>query len=1815
MAKNLQNTSQNVNNNFSKGLNKDYDPSLVQEGMWTHARNASNNTIEGDVGSLSNESANFICGITGATMPLTVVKKYIIGVIQIFSDKWLIFTAGHNALGQSVSSEIGLLEEESCLYRPIVQDKCLGFDKRFLITGSSKENEDCSWSSFFADGNNPDRYINIGDPKTWPSSDYQWVGTTVDMNYYFNGVDKILWPNVQWYELCKDSGGCEQTEPGVWPPNCPGQYTCITCTPINKLNCDKLRLARLMDTPCLNVTLGTSGGTLRNGSYFATIAYSIKGQKVTDYFSQSNVQQIWTPNNTEGSLLIEVNADNVNFSEFILVVVQNINQGTVAKQIGIYSTKTNKIELDQIKEDLITVPLEQLPLQTPVFEKSDQITDVNSYLIRVGPTSKFDFNYQPLANLIKAKWASVEYPASYYIDGGNKGSYLRDEVQPFFIRWVYDTGDKSASYHIPGRAPSTFLVPTNNTVTPEQAILIDQNSLTADDQVFEVYNTASSAPTPGLIGTILADGGKVIDAGNMGYWESTERYPDNQAEIWNASAHCWTGVGNLPDTAYDLCGLPIRHHKFPDNYLNTNTIHFEPNPSAATQGDSLNIRIMGVYFENIIMPKDNDGYDIPGIVGYEILKGSREGNKSIIAKGMINNMRSYALKGTVARGREGLYPNYPFNTILPLGYSTTIGDHNYLANDPYIRMQDPANEDDVLNQQVPSDIITFHSPDTMFRTPYLSTTELKLYGYLSGFSTQQFIEPDQHPKFKLLSDASVIVMFLGGITEAIISFIGRYNKKASSFTSPGYASDATGATIYPIAVGGAVAGQAAATAYDTAITAYYAAGGSIIDLFSSIFSGTKPTLGAINTIKDTALNTAVLTGGVAVSGDEYTYTVPNLDYLPIPLRILGGLNQALYYFSEGADVTLNIIYTLLPYRQFALQSVAHGFYSNMTKENMAVDILRFKTDLNLYIRDAIQELPRYQDSSGIYHSYSINNLKRSDTVVIRTTTGANLNQGPKLLNIDQSLVTLGTLVQHGTGSNLPDFENQDTPFSLPIASHYAAIKVRLRNQYGQLQGIKQIVISPCEQKINLSGFEFQTIQTNINCPTLTLGNPYLVFNKLSMSPIFFGGDTYINRYTEKNTMFYFYDWLYGQPDGFEYNYYLHQMIPSPRFAVNSIKYEVSDLSPSNFNSPTPGTGSVPTSFYNLDYYAVTNINPNRYYDYTDDTLGGFPDTYPGILGVKESKFYLANSAVRDFFVESDVLVDFREPGLTVAEKNYDPYRYTDYISMFNMKPEIITAGNWYRYDYSLSAAKAYTQYFSAGNLQSRYYDPSVSSLCYTYYPDRLYYSLQQQEESFKDSWFVFLPNNYKEFRSQISGVKSINKSGLFITFKNDSPLMYQGVDTLQTDLGTKITIGDGGLFSQPQQSVSNADKPYEYGSSQSKLSVVSTPAGLFYISQNQGKIFNYADGLKEISQTGLKWWFSLFLPYQLTQDFPNYPYKDNPVAGIGCQGMYDNMNSVLYFSKKDFKLKEKYKDQVQYIPVVTTGKFKGRGDYFTLNGTGRYELGDEFLFEDASWTISYDPKNQFWISFHDWHPELSLPTKTTFLTTKNNTLWKHNEACDYFCNYYGVDYPFEIELPIITGKTVTTIKSVEYILECYRRSSLNCVDQFQVLDFNFNKAVVFNFEQVSGYLNLNIFPKNNITLSLQYPIPNPAILVEPDVQPLPGFEILFSKEENKYRFNQFWDMTRDRGEFPIGSSYPPTGPLVPGTTELLGNYSQEYLWVTQPNGYIKTLNPNNLDINKAQLQRKKFRHYLNFLHLRRDVSGNVNMILKLTESKNQLSLR
>ena len=1814
MAEEKGNLNTSKTSTFIKGLHKDSDPAFIQEGMWTYARNAVNNTIEGDVGTISNEVSNALCATAGATIPNIYPYKYIIGMIHLFTDKWIVYTASHiNEISIAPGmSEIGLFEEQSCTYRPIVQDLCLGFSKANLISGAAREKEDCSWQVYWADGLNPDRYLNVGDPKTWPDSSYSWLGGGANsINYYSNGtIVDFLWPGVPWNEKVTPANPCEFT------------------TNINSLNCEKTRLARLMNTPCLNLRLGEGSGSLENGSYYAVIAYSIKGEKISDYFAASNVQPVYTTVSAQGSLQLEVEADTVNFDEFQLVLVSNVNENTVARIIGYYSTNTRNIFIDQYKPSLESIDITLVPLVTPVFEKSDQIVQLNSYLLKIGPTSKFDFNYQPLANLIETEWVSVEYPANYYFRGGSRTNYMRDEVYTFFIRWVYNTGDKSASYHIPGRVAESW----GPNGIPENEPYSNSDSFPGDTRLFQTINTARQYPPNPAYPYTLADGGRVIAAGKMGYWQSTEIYPDNRPDIWNASSYYWTGTWDtatglpIPSPKYDLCGLPIRHHKFPENVIYnettgqltpyTDTYHFRKDPVT----DALYIRMMSVQFKNIIYPKDNDGNDIPGIVGYEILRGSRDGNRSIIAKGMINNFRTYNRSGVPGNTRTGLYANYPYNTIIPIGNDTTGHDQYY--NDPFIKSVDTNNN--FLNQGVPINIISFHSPDTSFRTPYLSPIELKLYGHVSGQARQRFIEPQGHPKFKLLTNDSLWIILIAGLGDALLRRLGKkqINYPLGSFENQyGLNWATTGGTGGPavtffdaINLTSALPNQfyqvwAGATQPSrTAFFNYVNAGGSLADYFTgadgqAVFANTNNSVSG-------------LTGGIRNSA-SYTVDQSGSSLLPswadLLFNSLSSVSQSGFYFMEGAQAAQELLYAFAPYRQYALQLIGHGLYDEFTPFNIS-DTKRFKIADSSYVFKNISfEIDDYTDTiAGVAsQKYTINNYKRGQLLMLRTERADTpTTDGPKLLvngttGLDQSLGSLG-MFDDWLGPDGPKIneKKKSLEFNVPIASHYGAMKIDNDDQYGQLKTITQLPITPCEQKFNYNALP----QINFTLPAPV--NKVVYQKVISQTPVIFGGDTYITRFTEKNPMFFFYNWLYTEPNGYEYNYFNNQMIPEPRYWANSEKYDVSQLNITSpgawaalFNGSTTGTGFLPNDYFNLD---------NENYIRNNDTI--FPG-YPGFTNAKNSYFYLSASGVRDFFVESDVINDFREVGVFDYEKCYNPYAYTDLETMFRMDQLTATEGNFYLYDYSLSITRLTNRYTSFGFLQSVYYNPEVAELCYTYYPNTITYSLPVSQTASTDGWFIFLPLNRKDFISQISGVKNFAKTGAFVTFKNDSPIVFQGVDTLEMDgSGTKVIIGDGGVFAREPQNIVVADKPYMYGSSQGRLSVISTPAGLYYISQDQGKVFSYGEGLQEVSQAGMKWWFDYFLPSKLLEDFPDYPYIDNPVAGVGTQAVYDNYNSVLYFCKKDYKLKEFGPDGQPLagrVVNVNTAKESYFNYYPYQNGEVsrtpvKLALGDSSIFEDASWTISYDPKSQFWISFHDWHPDLVMPTKDSFITTKKNQFYKHGASCGDYCNFYGVQYPFEIEFPMTTGQTVTTVKSIEYVLECYRREKRYCTDQFHVLDYNFDKLVIHNTEQISGYLNLNIFPKNNIALSLSYPQLN----INNN-----SFDILFSKEENKYRVNQFWDITKDRGEFPNGSGYPPQGPLIPGTTTLLGNYPENMLWITEANGYKKAINPQAVNYNKSLLQRKKFRHMVNFMYLSKTDSRDTNMILKLFNSKNQYSLR
>lgn len=1579
-----QGTTNVKTNTFNKGMVRDFSDAMVGEGMWTLARNAINVTPRGDMGVIGNEPSNQYCTST----PYTVI-----GMEHIEKTSWVVFST-NDAGGH----EIGIFNESGCKYTKKVSGTCLNFSTKALITAAVQKNYDCTWSVVFADGVNPDRLVNL---------------------------DRIPY-KIQGYT---------------------GSTDCPVPVYSTDLDCDQIRLMALNDAPVLRMVRGTGSGQLPNGSYQAVIAYSVNGVRVSDYFLPSNAQSVWTHENNGGSIEIHIDVVDKRFEEYELVVVAMINGQTTARRIGIYSTRQAMVYLDNYSEALAAVQLSLIPLHAPVYDKSDRIFTLNNYLLRSGVSTRPEPNYQLLANQVVTKWVEVEYPADYYYKGGHNLSYLRDENEIFFIRWVYNTGHRTSSYPVVGRAaqPSDLAIASNtgDIVDPAKNRNWQVNN-TATRNVVTPYNINwQGEPDPaGLNGRVTAEG-------LMGYHESTERHPSDKPQVWGT-----------------LCGKPITLHKFPDHNL-----------SHTNNSTSDKIYVLGVKFENIQHPLDLNGNPIQDIVGYEILRGSREGNKTVIARGLVQNMRGYPLLDSPGSTRKGAYQNYPYNDLRPDNFMSK----SLISDDPFTEYF--------------RDFFSFHSPDTTFRKPFLSAAELKIHGELHGTATGNFDWPYKHPKHKLISNA----LFTICATMGMIS---------SFFEALGSATTTHGVSPLDDAPAALAANAIAFTGSGAALSPAAVAGASMAAGLATAISPLQGWWGENKTGVSTG-------GGFGVNYNQRTggggLIRAITDYIPaigeVSRRILDAALTATYAVFLGGkhvDAMVRIAKAFSKRQQYALQYNSHGLYNNFLAPRP--NEIRRSVTRNQYVDPYIVDF----DPQTVVH-----NLFRNKFVGVRV--GSNIADPQTLDDSRQRM--------HERGS----FDDPLKRFDTTISGYLASLKVNFDNQFGQLDSVVQI-------PVHSGVYKTQPVK----------GKPFI-------SPVIFGGDQYINRYTEKTTFFYFHAWLMDLPDEIEYNYRNYINIPYPNYWADFENYDFGDMN-INLSINSGITWTKPSDFHKLD------------------------GTASGNMIIRERYFYLLNSGVRDFFVESEINLAHRDRGERMEEHFYDPNGgFSDLYTMF--RSDLAKIPNYYSYDYSLSASRFINNYVSWGSVLPRDYDPQVYATCFTYYPGRMLYSLQQQFEQKREAWRVFLANNYKDFEHRVNTVKPLNKTGALVLFDDAEPAVFNGVDELKTGNGVKVTIGDGGLFNQPFQSMVNADDVYEYGACQSTRSVVNCPHGTFWISQRNGKIHQMAgEGVGDISAQGLKSWFTRYLPSELLKRFPDYPYYDNPVGGVGCQAVYDNQYEILYFCKKDYKPKDNVcwdAAAKKFIPCSS-------GSDVIFGPVTGIALGDPMYFEDCSWTVSYDPKEKMWISYHDWYPDLVMPAADHFYTIKGSGFWKHNVAWNSFCNYYGKDHPFELEFPVSNGQTVHTLRSVEFLLECYKLEN-GGLDAFHILDEGFDYAAIWNTEQFSGWLKLELQPKNDPAAMLAYPK-----IGTTDIR------ILVSKEEQKYRFNQFWDIVRDRGEF--------TG-------------ASRQIWNTASNGYTRSMVLSSVDYNKPILERKRFRHYGSRVILRKAVSGSTKMLLRTGNVKQAISFR
>jgi len=1615
-------------------------------------------------------------------------------------------------------NEIGIYNEAGCTYDVIVRGGCLNFSTDNLIVGGSRESADCSEVIYWADGNR--------NPRRYLKLD--------EIPYTF-----------EWIK----SGDCQ-----------------IKRYNETELDCNSLLAERNIKVPEMSIQLGNSG-QLENGSYQVGIIYSDNLQRLTDVLNITSPQSIFSHNNSTGELEVTLSNLDENFDEFQLILIATVNQQTTYKIIGTYSISTKFVSIYENTGE--TISANEVLATTPSWYGADGFSVAGDYALWYGVKTRPELNYQSQANKIQSNWVAYRVPKNYYKNGGNKVGYYRDEVYSFAIQWLYKNGKWGPAYHIPGRSSKS----TDLTIITGKDSFETQSNICRSKEAVPKWKGYGSASGGFTLTNEDECSEYVAGTGEMSYHESVEEYP-NKPDVWGT-----------------LACKKIRHHKFPSSkiaHIHSNNI------------DDKSMIIMGVDFTNIEHPLNFDGVKEKDIVGYRILRETRKGNRSVIARGMLFNMRSYIDPSTE---KETLYQNYPFND---------------LRADPYLSHREFPFKDTYtdLHRISKTNYYSFHSPLAHIGKPKLTATELKIETEEIGQTYGEWNEVYKHPKQKIIRDFGFLLAGIVGMAEAVVGIVG---KRTVQYTAT------------PAPLGGDVASVfGSGTGYGTvSLIMYYIGVG-------------------IQALANTAIVAAVLGGALLepwlipagvvfadsarraakwIPGTNYSHKTDGGAYNSFTggYNVLTGTFAFPILFNEGATKALDLIYAAIPAIQYAYQYNGVATYSKFLNQPDG-DVRRGIEILN-YLLPVAQQVG----------SLPINNYKRESALIIKTT----------------SAIKVPTTIDNSRG--IPeDYDACDKlKHTATASSYYATLKVDKPGQYGQLYNT---------QYLSTGHLEVDLTNANTYSSGPVFGgdcyiNKFTVKRKMHYynQTGFDEKDGWEFDYRNYFNVSYPTHWLDSRKfDPMDwYN--------GGGLASSSSDFSGSDgdNDPQGSNSANGEEGAADTT----DMEGTTNNAENKTSKAANlwNKLNGWDLPHKNrffscekpykfspkqkdkttVFYVEDGKFYLSNNGVINFYCESDFNLDLRDWDEEIQFKHYNETSYTDLPSLF--RSDIQDFDNYYKFDKSYT--KELTEIIGASQIAA--YNPIKAESCYTYYPNQVIYSLPANKEALKDNWLVYLNNNKYRFpkeNGKITGVKYLDRKGLMFFFDNSAPFIHQTIDTLQTDSNLKITIGDGGLFSREPSPLSVTD--YAFGNCQSKHAFNQTQYGLFYPSQRQGRIFLYADGLSDIT-LNKEWWFKKFLPSRLLEQFPEYPLKDNPVKGVGLFSSFDNKDSVYYLHKRDFELKPEYEGIVQfdgqnfyidggdvqcpegydynsslgvcekviildpmcslgdtYDPVTQLcfapegserppypGKCSGVVigqdctiiDRVDANTSSRIiiDLESEY-FTDCSFTISYNVKDQTWISNHSWVPSWVFQNENTFSTVKKNKIWKHNTSFETYCNFYGDQHTFEVEYLLNTSST-SILSSIEYYLECYRYLN-NDKDSHHLLDYNFNKFFIYNSEQNSGLRLMSVANKDNPHKTIDSYSMNNTVKVK------------YYKEEQKYRLNNFDDITRNRGEFIEHIS-----PVIN----------------IHPNGYTRTINSDWVDYNKKFSERKRFRHLWHKVVLIKETGNDpmYHMILKLIFTKTTKSFR
>lgn len=1581
----------NNNSNIAQtGLNMDQSVNQIAQGSLTYALNAAVENFDSNSVYYQNEQGNEFC--------LSFPEGYqLIGEHSIYEkNKHIFFLANPT----TEDSEIGYMDTNDCVYKTLVNAKCLNFNIDNPIHKAVHKITNCTTEIYWTDGFNPRRYLDI---------------------------DNIPYRIVPTSNLCDPVFSSE-------------------------LDCNKLNIQPNFNIPSLKVVDVNNGGNLTAGTYQFAIQYSsAEGDGYTSYYSVTNPTPIANPQITTidfnypvgKSIDVEISNIDVNgtFRYFNLAVIKTVNAITSVELVGTYfiDEATKVITYTGQNVTQIRLTINDIFEKFPYYEIAQDITTVQDVLVWDNLTSIDRINYQGIANQIQLEWETWRIPATEtYADelnATNLRGYLRDEVYAFEIVFLLRNGKQTDGFHIPGRIATindVIAVPqTNNDFIGEP-----DNPVTGTSPYWKIYNTATvTGFSPGY--SSATDYKGPYQYGEFSYWESTEEYPCN-TDVWG-----------------DLAGQKIRHHKFPDVLISpifeSPTFTLGPGFSPVIQKDAvypIGVRINTTQITTLINNSSLTQEQKDNIVAFKIVRGDRSTNSSIVAKGILRNVGKYEREGN-----EYYFPNYPYNDLrqdpflLDKSNAFTTTDGEYSTLEGYCRSFNITGYDNDSSRPLGTKVEYVNCNTGEINTIFVENGDTKTICALGTpvvIDGKACITSNTYKRYEIeiLSGAPITivfqVMYANGYganatppsppcdfcninptdTFCLKSTIvnGKYvpvnltlsgssgtNVTVESIIKPIPTNSAfVEGTHYKITIlasfGEDLCSPQKLEAFNTDDSKYRHVFNSPETSFGSPFLGNVLKLENVMFGAGSAHFVQVKKNAMykLLTREAQLDALASADEVA---RMTTTYNSSALFAVYQSYLTIYINGITRRNYGWSFNSIASYDYSDIVDNNITISAG------NVGIKQRPLEIAQYLIPGvlSVGDDNNINNYQRESSVYLKTDTSKTPLPFPSntpSINgaiTDQSRFTLSEspIVTH---CNAPEEVAKTS-----VVSYYGSIKNIFVNQWGQI-------------------YSYDTIDTGFQRNILS-----------SISPVYetvFGGDTFISKFAFKTKLPFFIDNRVGAPDDSDIFYDEIGNVAYPQYwhSARSVlsNGQITDGSTNGANLKN----FISVKAHNFDC-------PNKQ----------TPADSPGRT-YYDGKMYMFAYGIPYFYCESSYNVDLRQ-AFNNKEGDFWPHVSTDIPDDW-VQESFVSIINDNTYFYNTTFSKQNRE-----NFFSHLPPDWEQKLCFTVFPFRAIYSDKQLTFTTNqvNNWLVYRPISSFDFPQNYGNLISldgIQNRAVLARFENKS-LLYNTLLTVETSNPQAAYLGNDTLF-RSAPPIDFAETDLGYVGSQNKF-LLKIPQGQVTIDAKRGQIFlisgNQATDLTGFG-SGMNRFFTDHLAFEILRYFPDVD-TDNHFNGIGLHGVFDSKFERIIITKLDYipinknikydsVTKEFYIETItpQVTPSTTTTTSSSTSSTSTTSTSSTSTtstsstssttsttttlaplvtrqivyLEDTEYFCNKSWTLSYNLNTRSWISFHSYIPNWYI--------AENNFFYSGSNDC---CGDFDAVVAVPIPEPTTTTTTSTSTSS------------------------------------------------------------------------------------------------------------------------------------------------------------------------------------------------